>query len=196
MGKFIQYTKEIYNDYCSGFITYIELLNQALFYVKSNFNDLFNDLPEEMLNILIDYQIISNNDIFFNKTKWMKFLGVYFMHPDLNWINIKNDLQEEFKIRYFKDQKFNVIKQFETDFCIDFKAPFSAGWLMILEPGTVLISHRDIYFNEENIFLIPQEYFEFEKKYVDIEYITTPFYNGFGFSIKIKDFLKYCKVID
>lgn len=196
MSKFIQYTKEVFNDYSSGFITHIELLNQAMFYIENNFNDLFNDLPEEMINILIDHQIISNNDILFHERKWMKFLNVYFMQPDLNWININNELQEEFKIRYSKDQKFKVQKQFETDFCIAFRAPYSAGWSMLLEPGTVLISERDIYFIDENTFLTPQEYSEFEKKYVDVEYVTSPFYNGIGFRIKINELLKYCKVIE
>lgn len=196
MSKFIQYTKEVFNEYNSGFITYNELLNQVMIYIENNFNDLFNDLPEEMINILIDHQIISNNDILFHERKWMKFLNVYFMQADLNWININNELHEEFRIRYFKDQKFEVLKQFETDFCIAFRAPCTVEWSMMLDSGTVLISNRDIYFIDENTFLTPQEYNEFESKYVDVKYVTSPFYDGIGFRIKINDLLKYCKVIE
>ena len=58
------------------------------------------------------------------------------------------------------------------------------------------ISKKVTYQNDETIFLIPHEFNEFGGKYIDIDYVTSPYYSGYYFKISKKDLLKYCKIVE
>jgi hypothetical protein len=174
-----------------GFLTTLEYLNQVLWYVKENLADFYLDLPIEMIDILIDYEIYSDKIDDFSTRKWMKFLHVYLLNIDLNWDKFNDDMKEEFRVRYLENQKFVVKEQYKTFLEEIFRAPYSGGYDVILEPGTILMSKHVTYFVNESICLIPLEYKEFEDKYIPREDIESPFYNGFAFSVSINDLSKY-----
>lgn len=192
LSKFIQHTQNLYyNEYCTGYLTYVELLNQVLYYVESNLADLYLDLPKEMIDTMIDYQICYHKDGVFSLRKWMKFINIYFLNPDLNWQKISDDLKEEFKVRHLDNQTFIVKEQFKTYLYINFNAPYSSGCEILLEPGTILISKGVTYYVDENISLIPLEYNKFQNKYISKEDSDSPVYNGYCFSVSINDLYKY-----
>lgn len=79
-----------------------------------------------------------------------------------------------------KGARFQVIEDVETDGLVHWSAPFTSGFHCVIPKGTVLVTFRDSE-SASALGLVPENYKEFEQKFVPESDRTADKYAGYSF---------------
>ena len=80
-----------------------------------------------------------------------------------------------------KGTRFEVLEDIETDGLVHWASPFTSGFHCVIPKGTILETFNDYPFAAVGVALIPEDYKEFEERYVPEADRNTPKYDGYSF---------------
>ena len=131
MSEFLRLFQERKGDYLGASISRGEFLRQILYFVEDNINTLRNDLPPELISIINRYSLGLSKTTY-NERRWVRFVEEF-----IHFYGYENFYEDYYKIyglfylifeiKYLENQRFEVLVDFEIDFCKAYKSIYSGG---------------------------------------------------------------------